>query len=321
MDHNTLTQMASWDKSPDLMECDTFDAMDADNCDLEYWFQDVAQGTLKGLTYGYPPNSRLPHYMFDDGPLRTAMLKEMAFRFQCEVLATKSLTYLVSLAPKVDYMDFYATQIIDEARHAFIFRNHMLEMGITPGDLDEVVEASSKQELEEILLPMEEWALTILKDQSNFYGGVAIITILLEGVLAPTAALSEKKWRPLDERAADLQKGANIDEIRHLNVGSSIIKKYVQSNPANKEALLAVIAEGKKLWEGLPVSQMIYARELLFQEGMESQSSLLESYELIPGLRLLDSSVNSRLQLAFSWSEKLQASRMKFMGLDDIADI
>ena len=60
-----------------------------------------------------------------------------------------------------------------------------------------------------------------------------MLTVLVEGVLAPAAELSERKWRLLDPAAAEIERAAGIDEIRHLTVGSAVVKHYLDSRPAS----------------------------------------------------------------------------------------
>lgn len=313
----SLHALADWEDAPDLMGCTEYAEMSAESCGLEYWFTSVAQGTLKGLENGHRPGLVVPDHMIVAGPLRDSMLKEMAFRSRTETVATKGLCQLVRIAPASAYADFYITQAMDEARHSHIFRTHILDLGIGRDELDAVIENYVGKYIQSILTPIEKWALSIVEDDAYFYGGVATITILLEGVLAPAAALSEKKWHQLDSIAADIERGANIDEVRHLNVGASIIKEYLYKQPEEKDRLLDVIMSGREKWESLPVQEMVFEREILFQHGIEPLSHLLKNYEIIPGVLLIDTTPESRMHLSFQWSKEMQDSRLRYMGLEE----
>ena len=38
-------------------------------------------------------------------------------------------------APDVDTMEFFATQLVDEARHSAVFRGHLLDLGVSRDEL------------------------------------------------------------------------------------------------------------------------------------------------------------------------------------------
>ena len=308
---------ANWDTAPKLMDIIGVNSNSVIDCDIEYWIHNVAQGTLSGLVNGHKPRQILEEHMTTDGPLRDSLIKEMAFRFKTESVATKGLCELTAIAPNTKYMEFFVTQVMDEARHAHIFKNHILELGIPKQALSQTIELNASHDEKAILAPMHEWAMGVIRDEGYFYGGVAIITILLEGVLAPAAALSEIKWRPLNPMVADIEKGANIDEVRHLNVGAQIIKDHLKNNPRDKGRLLKVITEGRAIWGALPVSDMIYERECLFQEGISPLISTFRDYELISGMPLSKTTPESRMELSFAWSHEMQLSRLKYMGLSE----
>ena len=98
------------------------------DCDLDYWLTAVAQGTLRGIVHGHSPTARVPDYMKQPGPLRSAIMSEMAFRTISEEKATRAIAHIAANAPDIDTMEFYTTQMIDEARHSRVFRGHLLEL-------------------------------------------------------------------------------------------------------------------------------------------------------------------------------------------------
>ena len=101
-------------------------------CNLEYWLGAVAQGTLRGLVKGgHRAETPTPDWMRAPGPLRQALIEEFAFRSIAEEKATRALSYLVLNAPDVDTMEFFATQLVDEARHSAVFRGHLLDLGVS----------------------------------------------------------------------------------------------------------------------------------------------------------------------------------------------
>jgi hypothetical protein len=310
-----VPQEADWKRAPGLIEGATQIELTPQDCHLGYWLSSVAQGTLLGLEHGHSQGARVPPYMLEPGPLRQAVMSEFAFRAISEEKATRALSYLVANAPDLDNMEFFATQLLDEARHARVFRGHLLELGVPESELFSTIETLAGEDSRRILVPLEEFALPLARDRRDFMAGVVILTVLVEGVLAPSAELSERKWRLLDPAAAEIERGANIDEIRHLTVGSAVIRQHLRANPEDKARLLEIVTEGRKLWAALPALEMIFKRELYFQEGLKQHAAVVGDYEIWEGKRLIDTTPEDRLSAAGRWSAEMQESRLRYMGL------
>ncbi|MEY2442624.1 MAG: hypothetical protein QOJ46_2050 [bacterium] len=310
---------AGWHDAPGLLDgALSVEATPAD-CNLDYWISEVTQGTLAGLVHGHRPESTVPPYMIEPGPLRDALIDEFAFRSISEEKATRAIATLVAHAPDVLGMEFFATQLIDEARHARVFRDHLVELGVPQSELFETIEAVAGTDRDRILLPLEAFAQPAI-DAGDYAAGAVILTVLVEGILAPLAELSERKWRPLNPAAADIERGASIDEIRHLTVGSAVVRQHVLDHPEDADRLSDLIREGRTLWTSLPTAEVIYARELLYQEGMLQQAHVVGDYELSPGRRLVDTTPEERLTTALQWSLEMQDSRLAYMGLGAAID-
>lgn len=308
---------ADWDSAPALTEGALNLELSAPGCGLEYWFKAVAQGTLAGLSNGHRPGATTPSWMKSPGPLRSAMVEEMAFRSLAEELATKALCYLVINAPDRSGMEFYLTQAMDEARHSSVFRGHLIELGFGEDELPELIATNAYAQRDSVLVPLERWMLGVARDRKFYIGGVVIFTILVEGILAPAAEISERKWRLLDPAAAQIERGANIDEIRHLTVGAWIIKDHLARSPDDRGPILDLIREGVELWSSLPTDEVVLRRELLFQEGMQQLSDVVGDYELVPGRPLLSTTPQERLEIAQRMTRELQIGRLTYMGLEE----
>jgi hypothetical protein len=306
---------ADIDRAPGLLDGAMSLDLTPQTCNLEYWLGAVAQGTLRGLVHGgHRAEAATPAWMREPGPLRQALIEEFAFRSIAEEKATRALSYLVLYAPDIDTMEFFATQLIDEARHASVFRGHLLELGVAQDELHATIEQVAGEDREKILVPLENFGLPLGRE-ADFIGGVCVLTVLVEGVLAPAAQLSELKWRLLDPAAAEIERAAGIDEIRHLTVGSAVIGQYLQANPGELPRLKDLIERGRAMWGSLPVLDMILRREKLFQEGMQQLRHVVGDYELAPGKRLVDSTPEERLMMAATWSMEMQDNRLSSMGL------
>lgn len=311
----TTPREADWDEAPSLIDGASNLELTPQQCNLDYWISAVPQGTLAGLVSGHSATAQVPDYMLRPGPLRDAIMDEFSFRAIAEEKATRAISYLVANAPDVDGMEFFGTQLIDEARHSRVFRGHLLELGVPEAELFDTIQRISGEDSRRILVPLEDFALPLMRDQGDYIAGVVILTILVEGVLAPSAELSERKWRLLDPPAAQIERGANIDEVRHLTVGSAVVRQHLLAHPDDQPRVLDIIVRGRQLWADLPTSDVIMKRELYFQEGLEQHAEVVGDYEIWDGRRLIDTTPEERLEAAESWSAEMQDSRLRYMGL------
>ncbi len=276
----------------------------------------MAQGTLRGRgRTGHTEDAPTPDYMRAPGPLREALVLELGFR---SVPRSRPPGFLAttSPAPGIAELEFYATQLIDEARHARVFRNHLVELGVPGGDLHRDIAEMSADCKREVLDPIVDFALGVVRDEGDFVGGVAIFTIVIEGVLAPAAELSERKWTVLDPAAGEIARGAAIDEIRHLTVGSSIVREHLlRATPDYRPGCWTSCAAAARLWDELPDRKFVMHREELFQQGMHQHADLVGDYEVWPGAPLLDTTPEERYDMAERWTEEMAEARMAYMGL------
>ncbi|MBW5419999.1 VlmB-like protein [Streptomyces sp. BG9H] len=307
---------ADWDKAPGLLDGAKELTLGPDDCDLAYWFTSVAQGTLRdrGAT-GHHENATVPDFLKAPGPLRDALVLEFGFRGLSEEIATRLLGHYVALAPGVPEMEFYATQLIDEARHARVFRNHLVELGHPADTLLKDIDEMAADYRERVLNPVVDFTLDIVRDQGDFAGGVAVFAIVIEGVLAPAAELSERKWTPLSPATGEISRGTAIDEIRHLTVASTILRDHVVAHPEYRPRLLEILRAGVKLWDEIPDREFVIHREELFQKGMADHADKIGDYEIWPGVRMLDTTPEQRYDMAERWTDEMAESRMAYMGL------
>ena len=310
---------ADFENAPGLLEGASTIELSPEECDLEFWLSAVAQGTLRGLVRGRRPDSIVPEFLRAPGPLRDNLIVEFAFRSLTEREATRICALATAAAPSPAHMDFFATQTLDEARHADTFRSHLVDVGVPRDELHDTVERVAGADVARVIDPMWKWGLGILERNhaTRFIDIVSVITILLEGVLAPTTELSELKWKGISPATADIERGACVDEIRHLSVGSWIIREHVEANPSDVGRLVELIAEGRARWAELPVGEIIYSREQQFQEGILLNRDAIGDHELFPGRPLLETTPEERMTKALEWSAEIQRSRLEYMGLAD----
>lgn len=311
-----LKGLADWDTAPGFLEGATTVEIDPRECGIEYWLENVAQGSLMGLERGRKPDAEVPAFLRAPGPLRENLICEFGFRSLTEEAATRICARIAAGADDVVGLEFYTTQALDEVRHAQTFRDHLLDLGVPAGDLHATIDACAGADCNRILEPMWEWGLPAAEDK--FINGVAIVTILLEGVLAPTVELSERKWRPLSPAVADIERGACVDEIRHLAAGSWFIRQHLIEQPEDRQPLINLLQEGRRMWNELPTVEILVEREHLYQEGIDQHRDKIGDYEIFPHRRLVDSSPEERLMMALKWSQEIQVRRLTYMGLPEV---
>ncbi|MFB7501963.1 VlmB-like protein [Streptomyces broussonetiae] len=307
---------ADWDKAPGLLDGAKELTLGPAECDLAYWITSVAQGTLRerGVS-GHHDNAVVPDFLKEPGPLREALILEFGFRALSEEFATRILGRYVTIAPGIPEMEFYATQLLDEARHARVFRNHLVELGHPAATLLDDIDDMAADYRRRVLEPVLEFTEDIVVAKSDFPGGVAVFAIVIEGVLAPAAELSERKWTPLSPATGEISRGTAIDEIRHLTVASTILRDHVAAHPEYRPRLLEILQAGARLWDEVPDREFVLPREELFQKGMQQHADLIGDYEVWPGVRMLDTTPEQRYDMAERWTDEMAEARMAYMGL------
>src|SRR5262249_38372654 len=139
--------------------------------------------------------------------------------------------------------------------------------------------------------------------------------------LAPAAELSERKWGRLDPAAGEIARGATVDEIRHLTVGSSIVREHLIRHPDYRSRVIDIVKAGRKLWDEVPVRKYVLRREDLFQEGMHEHAELLDGYEVFPGRKLLDTTAVERYDIAERWTDEMAEVRLRYMNIPEAVAI
>ncbi|MFF9899284.1 VlmB-like protein [Streptomyces longispororuber] len=307
---------ADFDAAPGMLEGAMELTIGPKECNLAYWITQVAQGTLRerGVS-GHHADAEVPAFLTAPGPLREALVLEFGLRGLSEEIATRLLAPYVAIAPGVLEMEFYATQLLDEARHARVFRNHLVELGMDEETLLRDIEEMAVDFRREVLDPVIDFTLDIVQKQRDFYGGVAVFAIVIEGVLAPAAELSERKWTPLSPATGEISRGTSIDEMRHLTVANTILRDHVRANPGYRPRLLKILRSGVELWDSIDDRKFVLHREELFQQGMHAHADRIGDYEIWPGTRLLDTTPAQRYAMAEQWTEKMATARLEEMGL------
>lgn len=288
------------------------------DCSVEIWMKEVAQKQRLGTTYGRDAKIIVPGQVLNEGPLRESLIDEFAFKALSEDYGTRGICHLAAMAESSQEHEFLVTQVFDEAMHTRAFKHHLEEIGACDTYIDTFIREKYAEEIRSIFTPLNDFFEIVVIKNKNYLGGVTILTIILEGVLAPTAEMGELKWQRLNPVASNIQHQANLDEIRHLTICANIIKEAIERNPLVLEQVGTVLHDGMELWKKIPIKDIIYKREVLFQKGMLEYKEIVNDQPLTKELRLIDSTPEQRLHLTFEWTQQMQASRIKYMGLEKV---
>lgn len=249
--------------------------------------------------------------------LKESLIQEMSFKSLTEYYASKAILDIIKIAPCMEEYDFLNTLLIDETNHSFLFRNYLIENNLIDSkrSMEQMASILSDTHMD-VVEPFQAFIKQWVVNKNDFYAGIIIITIILEGVLAPSAELSEKKWLPFYPRASAIQKYANSDEVRHLTLCCDILKRAIKNNANTLHTLKSCIVEGLGIWNTSNINNIIMNREILFQKGMNDNINLLENYYLTKDVMLKDTTPDSRLKISHEMVEALQKSRLRDIGID-----
>jgi hypothetical protein len=291
--------------------------LEPEQCNLSFWLETVAQGTLLGTLGGHAPDALTPRYMLRPGPLREALIADFSFNALAEEKAVRSITRLIAITPDLPTLEFYVTQLVDETRHGSSYRHHLTEIGIRRQDVDKTIRTYAEFADAALLTPLQEFGFHALEKEDPFHSAVLVLTLLVEGVIGPLTELAARKWHPLDLAASQVHLGANADELRHLAVGSEIIRRRVSDSPESRETLLDLLHQGQDLWASLPMRKIQVMQEAMFQQGLEQHADHIGNYEIWDGTRLIDTTPEQRVETAHRWVEEIQHARLRHMLLAD----
>jgi hypothetical protein len=288
-----------------------------EQCDLPFWLRTVAQGTLLGTVGGHAADALTPHYLHHPGPLREALIAEFSFNALAEEKAVRALTGLIAVTPDLPTLEFYVTQLLDETRHGNAYRHHLTEIGIPRQDVDNTIRRYAEFADAVLLTPLQEFGLSALRTQDPFHSAVLVLTLLVEGVIGPMTELAARKWHPLDPAGSQVHLSASADELRHLAVGSEIIRRRVSGSPDSRDDLVGLLRRGHELWANLPMKKIQVMQEAMFQQGLEEHATKVGEYEIWEGRRLIDTTPEERVETAHRWTREITQARLRHMGLED----
>ncbi|GAA3075440.1 hypothetical protein GCM10020000_70750 [Streptomyces olivoverticillatus] len=315
----TTPPEADFEQAPGLLDGATTLTLTADQCDLAYWLGHVAQGTLASrAATGHAPEAATPDHMREDGPLRDALILELGFRSVAEEKATRILSHYVASAPRHhgDGVLCHPAGRRGPALHGV--PQTPRGTGHPRRQADPHHRRDGRRLHPQGPRPRRGVRGARGARRGGLHrGGRRLRHRHRGGARPPAAELSERKWDPLDPAAGEIARGTAIDEIRHLAVGSSIIREHLLKHPEYRPRLAEILERGRRLWDEVPDEEFVMHREELFQEGMLQHADLVGDYEVWPGKKLIDTTPRERYDMAEQWTDEMAAARMAYMGITE----
>jgi hypothetical protein len=197
--------------------------------DIQYWLESAPQGYLRGTEYGHQPGEREPGVLVDDPVLRDqaiGLTVQLVVGERCALAASSGL---INAAPDEGSKRFLATQTLDEARHVEIFTRRLIDLGVKPDELEDVIRERANPNLvkfAELLLDKV--------DRKDFVAGVVGQNVILEGMAFHVFEMMHAANRELNAKFAHTLAGTIADERRHVGFGENRIGSLIREHPERK---------------------------------------------------------------------------------------
>ncbi len=198
--------------------------------DVQHWLESAAQGYLLGTEYGHLPGEVEPEALLGNEALREAALDVTAQLVAFERCALDATSGLVRLAPDDATRAFLATQALDEARHAEVFRQRMLDLGVARGGLDAEIQARTSPALRRFTQ-----ALCEPVDRGDFVLGFVAVNVFMEGMAGHVFALLHAVNETVNPKFARTLTGVLADEDRHAHYGERRVRELLGEASGREE--------------------------------------------------------------------------------------
>jgi hypothetical protein len=197
--------------------------------DIQYWLESAAQGYLEGTHYGHGAKEREPSVLLGDAVLRDqaiGLTVQLVVGERCALAASSGL---INAAPDEGSKRFLATQTLDEARHVEVFTHRLLDLGVKPDALEDVIRERANPNL----LRFAELLLDKV-DRKDFVAGVVGQNVILEGMAFHVFEMTHASNRELNPKFAHTLAGTIADERRHVGFGENRIGSLIREHPERK---------------------------------------------------------------------------------------
>jgi hypothetical protein len=266
----------------------------------DVWSYKVASFTEEAMSRQWNATTDIPWSDLDQyqvpEELEIAFAQLCTFFTEVEMIATdlpaKWLWRMNNQFNEVKH--FIATQAIDEARHAEVFRKRALAGGVG------LMEA----------LPQAEHALKAILDGDTYSEASAFMHLLAEGNVLTMFRFSEFiSPTPVDKRMFQL---VMQDEARHVSYGMQHLKWILDNCPERKEQLHLALEEAENFTINQFDSSLLEAMIVLAGKGT-SPECIRKGIEIVGTLQVKQvEEYFSRLRRA-GFEERVERSKFKLM--------
>lgn len=196
---------------------------------VQHWLESAAQGHLLGTEHGHHAGEREPDWLLADGTLRARAIETTVQLVVAERCALAASAALVGAAPDEASARYFATQTLDEARHAEVFRQRLLDLGVARDGVEDAVRDAAHPSLLRFADALLERA-----DRKDFLATLVGANLLLDGMAFHVFELLHARHDAPNPKFAHTLAGAIADERRHLRFGESRIATLLRADPARR---------------------------------------------------------------------------------------
>lgn len=196
---------------------------------IQNWLESCPQGYLEGTEYGHLPGDLEPDLVLENAVLREDAIRTTVQLVVGERCALAASSGLIRCAPDEGSRRFLATQTLDEARHAEVFTQRLLDLGIPRLEVESTIAAFANPHLvrfAEVLLEKV--------DARDFVAGVVGQNVVLEGMAFGVFEMMQALSAESNPKFGRTLAGTIADERRHVGFGENSIGSLVRQHPEKK---------------------------------------------------------------------------------------
>jgi len=252
----------------------------------------------------------VPEWILESPPLAHVHRLDLALFVVFEEVALRVSGALTRCAPDPDGLNFAAQQTLDEARHLEVFAGRLersrAAAGISGGDPTEAI----------LIPPLRRFVERCYEvaDGGSFVEGLALVTLVMEGLAYPLYAYEERYWKPVDPFMAALIRGAFVDETRHVHMGADLVRRHVSGDPSLRARVRRTCSEARALLDevfGYYVKTFVRT----FDAVARRHGDLFAGAELAPGKSIVETPYEEQVRTIQASISREHGALMESAGL------
>lgn len=196
---------------------------------VQHWLESAPQGYLLGTESGHHAGEQEPRWLLDDPTLRERAIASTVQLVVGERCARAVSAGLVNAAPDEATSRYFATQALDEARHAEVFEQRLLDLAVAQGAVEDVIRDAANPNL----LRLTE-ALLERVDRRDYVAALVGQNLILDGMALHVFELIHARHEGPNPKFAHTLAGTIADERRHVGLGEALIAGVLRRDPARR---------------------------------------------------------------------------------------